>query len=92
MEEQLTKELKRGLLSSWKSLRRKGDAKIVFTSHADHEEDYLSTKYIQELSGVPSEYVSLDQLQIREDGLYTPGGERIDILSSNLSRRASRRG
>ncbi|QHE63576.1 glutathionylspermidine synthase family protein [Rossellomorea vietnamensis] len=80
MEEQLSKELKRALLSSWKSLQREGDAKIVFTSHADHEEDYLTTKYIQDLSGVPSEYVSLDQLQIRNDGLFTPDGERIDVL------------
>ncbi|MGG4165894.1 glutathionylspermidine synthase family protein [Rossellomorea vietnamensis] len=80
MEEELAKELKRGLLSSWKSLGRKGDAKIVFTSHADHEEDYLTTKYIQELSGVPSEYVSMDRLHIRDDGLYTPNGERIDVL------------
>ena len=80
MEKQLAKELKRGLLSSWKSLQRNGEAKIVFTSHADHEEDYLTTKYIQDLAGVPSEYVSLDQLQIREDGLYTPGGVRIDVL------------
>jgi glutathionylspermidine synthase len=80
MEKILAKELKRGLLSSWKSLQREGEAKIVFTSHADNEEDYLTTKYIQELSGVPSEYVSLDQLQIRENGLYTPNGERIDVL------------
>ncbi|MFI8687858.1 glutathionylspermidine synthase family protein [Rossellomorea sp. NPDC077527] len=80
MEAQLAKELKRGLLSSWKSLQRDGEAKIVFTSHSDHEEDYLTTKYIQALAGVPSEYVSLDQLQIRDDGVYTPGGERIDVL------------
>ncbi|PFA68047.1 glutathionylspermidine synthase [Bacillus sp. AFS015802] len=80
MEEQLAKELKRGLLSSWKSLQREGEAKIVFTSHVDHEEDYLTTRYIQELAGVPSEYVSLDRLQIRDDGLYTPDGERIDVL------------
>ncbi|TMU83903.1 glutathionylspermidine synthase family protein [Bacillus sp. BHET2] len=76
----LAKELKRGLLSSWKSLQREGEAKIVFTSHADHEEDYQTTKYIQKLAGVPSEYVSLDKLQIRHNGLYTPNGERIDIL------------
>lgn len=80
LEGQLAKELKRSLLSSWKSLQREGEAKIVFTSHRDHEEDYLTTKYIQTLAGVPSEYVSLDQLQIRDDGLYTPKGERIDIL------------
>ncbi|MBN8194105.1 glutathionylspermidine synthase family protein [Bacillus sp. NTK074B] len=80
MEEELAKELKRGLLSSWKSVQREGEAKIVFTSHADNEEDYLTTKYIQELAEVPSEYVSLDQLQIREDGLYTPSGVRIDVL------------
>ena len=80
MEEQLSKELKRGLLSSWQSLQREGDAKIVFTSHADHEEDHLTTKYIQKLADVPSEYVSLDQLQIRDEGLFTPGGERIDVL------------
>ncbi|WP_064092081.1 glutathionylspermidine synthase family protein [Rossellomorea aquimaris] len=82
-KEQLSRELKRALLSSWKSLNRKGDAKIVFTSHQDHEEDYLTTKYLQELAGVPSEYISLDQLKIKTDGeigVYTPKGERIDIL------------
>jgi glutathionylspermidine synthase len=76
----LAKELKRALLSSWKSLQREGEPKIVFTSHQDHEEDHLTTKYLQKLSGVPSEYVSLDRLQIQEDGLYTPQGERIDVL------------
>ncbi|NMH70749.1 glutathionylspermidine synthase family protein [Bacillus sp. RO3] len=80
LEVQLARELKRGLLSSWKSLQREGEPKIVFTSHRDHEEDHLTTRYLQQLSGVPSEYVALDQLQIRQDGLYTPNGERIDVL------------
>lgn len=82
-EEQLGLELRRALLASWRSLEREGSPKIVFSSHSDHEEDYLTTKYLQSLAGVHSEFVSLDRLQIRtgsEAGVYTPSGERIDVL------------
>jgi glutathionylspermidine synthase len=83
LEEQLGLELRRALLASWRSLERDGSPKIVFSSHSDHEEDYLTTRYLQSLAGVHSEFVSLDQLQVRtgsEAGVYTPSGERIDVL------------
>ncbi|OIU72959.1 glutathionylspermidine synthase family protein [Rossellomorea aquimaris] len=83
LEERLGLELRRALLASWRSLGRDGSPKIVFSSHSDHEEDYLTTRYLQSLADVPSEFVSLDQLQVRtgrEAGLYTPSGERIDVL------------
>jgi glutathionylspermidine synthase len=83
LEEQLGLELRRALLASWQTLERDGSPKIVFASHSDHEEDYLTTRYLQSLADVPSEFVSLDQLQIRsgrEAGVYTPSGERIDVL------------
>ncbi|MEL3974513.1 glutathionylspermidine synthase family protein [Rossellomorea oryzaecorticis] len=83
LEEQLGLEVRRALLASWQTLERDGSPKIVFSSHSDHEEDYLTTRYLQSLADVPSEFVSLDQLQIRsgrEAGVYTPSGERIDVL------------
>ncbi|MCA1054910.1 glutathionylspermidine synthase family protein [Rossellomorea aquimaris] len=83
LEAQLGLEIRRALLASWRTLGRDGSPKIVFSSHSDHEEDHLTTRYLQSLAGVHSEFVSLDELQIRsgrEAGVYTPSGERIDVL------------
>ncbi|MET1014082.1 MAG: glutathionylspermidine synthase family protein [Paenisporosarcina sp.] len=84
-------EMRKAIAASWVVLNKPGTPKIVFTSHGDHIEDKWTTRYLQEQLGLPSEYVSLDNLRIvtetvREDGntieagLYTPLGERIDIL------------
>ncbi|MDZ5471673.1 glutathionylspermidine synthase family protein [Bacillus sp. 31A1R] len=66
--------------------------KVVFTSHRDHEEDYLTTRYLLEISGVQNaEYIALSDLhlvsepfeesdRVMERGLYTPNGEKIDVL------------
>ncbi|HWO76757.1 MAG TPA: glutathionylspermidine synthase family protein [Bacillus sp. (in: firmicutes)] len=88
-EEKLQKAIRRAIALAWRNLGRSGDPKVVFTSHGDHEEDLWTTKYLMELSGIAAEYVSLEDLLIlehsslkdgREEGIYTPEGERIDVL------------
>jgi len=87
----LRAEMRKAIAASWNHLNRPGVPKIVFTSHVEHIEDKWTTRYIQEQLDMPSEYVSLDQLRIVttqfiengeviEPGLFTPSGERIDIL------------
>jgi glutathionylspermidine synthase len=84
-------EMRKAVAASWKHLNKPGTPKIVFTSHGDNFEDMWTTRYLQEHLELPSEYVSLDQLKIltepfdvdgvvSEPGLFTPSGERIDIL------------
>ncbi|MFC3886201.1 glutathionylspermidine synthase family protein [Bacillus songklensis] len=74
------------------SLQKKKQPHIVFASHGDHDEDRLTTMYLQELYGWPSQYMSLDQLRIVSDpviengevvlepGLYDLHGKKIDVL------------
>lgn len=74
------------------SLGKRKKPNIVFSSHDDHEEDRLTTQYLQELYGLHSQYLSLGQLRlvtepIRENGeiitdrgLYDNEGEQIDVL------------
>ncbi|MCZ8535943.1 glutathionylspermidine synthase family protein [Paenisporosarcina quisquiliarum] len=87
----LRKEMRKAVAASWNHLNRPGTPKIVFTSHGDNIEDLWTTRFLQEHLDLPSEYVSLDQLQIltepveengviTDSGLFTPSGERIDIL------------
>jgi glutathionylspermidine synthase len=89
--EVLKKEMRKAVASSWNFLDKDGTPKIVFTSHGDNIEDMWTTRFLQEQLDLPSEYVSLDHLQIlteqtvingtvTEPGLFTPSGERIDIL------------
>ena len=87
----LRTEMRKAVAASWQHLKKEGTPKIVFTSHGDNIEDMWTTRFLQEQLDLPSEYVSLDQLQVLtekavingavvEPGLYTPGGSRIDIL------------
>ncbi len=84
-------EMRKAIAASWKRLNKPGTPKIVFTSHRDNIEDMWTTRFLQEHLDLPSEYVSLDQLKVLidpikvdgviiEPGLFTPNGERIDIL------------
>jgi glutathionylspermidine synthase len=84
-------EMRKAVAASWKHLNKPGTPKIVFTSHGDNFEDMWTTRFLQEHLELPSEYVSLDQLKIltepvdvdgvvTEPGLFTPSGERVDIL------------
>jgi glutathionylspermidine synthase len=87
----LRREMRKAVTASWKQLNRPGTPKIVFTSHGDNIEDMWTTRFLQEHLDLPSEYVSLDELKILtepvdedgiviEPGVFTPNGERIDIL------------
>lgn len=54
---------------------------IVFTSHSENEEDKYTVKYLQEIAGIPSKYVPLEELRIIEgEGLLDPDGYFIDVL------------
>lgn len=80
-EQLLQLEMKKAIEASWYKFVKKGTPKIVFTSHGDHDEDKWTTRYLQKLLGLPSEYVQLDHLRlVTDEGLYTPSGEKIDIL------------
>ena len=87
----LRREMRKAVTASWKHLNKPGTPKIVFTSHGDNIEDMWTTRFLQEHLELPSEYVSLDELKIltvpidvdgifTEPGVFTPSGERIDIL------------
>jgi len=54
---------------------------IVFTAHEDNIEDRETVLYLQQLSGLPSKFTPLHQLQIQKgEGLYDEEGNRIDVL------------
>jgi glutathionylspermidine synthase len=59
-------------------------ALIAFTSYPNHSEDRRTTEYLRDLVTLPSHierrYVGIDALRIDPDGLYTNGGDRIDML------------
>lgn len=73
-------EMRKAIVASAQTLGLNRAPKIVFTSHDDHLEDRWTTRYLQEVCALPSEYVPLHQLLLNEDGLWTPSGEKIDIL------------
>lgn len=77
---QLKIELRKAIVAAWNRLKREGTPKIVFTAHDDNIEDKWTARFLQETLDVPSEFVPLHTLLVDEDGVYTPSGERIDIL------------
>lgn len=77
---ELKTELRKAVIAAWQRLNRDGTPKIVFTSHDDNIEDKWTTRFLQETLDLPSEFVPLDQLLVEADGVYTPNGERIDVL------------
>lgn len=55
--------------------------KLVFTASKKSREDSGTARYLADLSGLPCEYVPLEDLKIIKGiGLFTPNGERIDVL------------
>ena len=92
LEKQLAVGIREAVEQSLDSLVYRPNDKVVFTSHNDHEEDYLTTKYLLKISGLDAEYIPLHELKlVNEDvllndeivvhrGLYTPDNERIDVL------------
>lgn len=91
-EEKLRKAIRSAVSNAWRRLGKETPPKIVFTSHGGHEEDHWTSKYLMELYELPSEFVALEDLSvlqhpiiqngtlIQEEGVYTPRGEKIDIL------------
>lgn len=76
----LKTELRKAVVAAWQRLERDGTPRIVFSSHDDDIEDKWTTRFLQETLDLPSEFVPLDQLLVATDGVYTPSGERIDVL------------
>lgn len=91
-EQRLREAVQEAVKSAFFSLGKRKTPNIVFASHGDHDEDRLTTMYLQELYGWNSQYVSLDQLRlisepvmengkiVAERGLYDCNGEKIDVL------------
>jgi glutathionylspermidine synthase len=93
-EQTLQIAIRKAIKNAFFSLQKKKQPHVVFASHGDHEEDRLTTLYLQELYGWQSQYMSLDQLRIvsepvaengevvLERGLYVYDlhGRKIDVL------------
>lgn len=91
-EQQLQEAVQEAVKSAFFSIEKRKAPNIVFASHGDHDEDRLTTLYLQKLYGWNSQYMSLDQLRIvsepivengkivTERGLYDRNGEKIDVL------------
>ncbi|MGM9927877.1 MAG: glutathionylspermidine synthase family protein [Bacillus sp. (in: firmicutes)] len=92
LEKQLSKSIVKAVKDSFKSVGITTNEKIVFTSHSDHEEDFLTAMYLMEISGLEAEYIPLHELKLVDEdiihdgeivtsrGLYTPDLEKIDVL------------
>ncbi|MFN4214312.1 glutathionylspermidine synthase family protein [Exiguobacterium sp.] len=78
--ELLQTELRKAIVSAWQRLEKDGTPKIVFTAHDDNIEDKWTTRFLQETLDLPSEFVALHELLVEHDGVYTPSGERVDVL------------
>ncbi|KFK76633.1 glutathionylspermidine synthase preATP-grasp family protein [Bacillus cereus] len=53
---------------------------IHFTSYDWHEEDFQTVKFIQHHCPQPNDYVGIQSIVVKDDGLYTPGGIKIEYL------------
>lgn len=90
-EEQLQQAIKQAIALSAQSLNIHLP-NVVFAAHGDHAEDCLTTKYIKELYGRPSQFLDFGQLRLVFDpivengevivtrGLYDANGHKIDVL------------
>jgi glutathionylspermidine synthase len=56
-----------------------GEPNVVFTAHHEHKEDWGTVSYLQKGAGI-GKCVGLEFLQITEDELLDPDGNKIDIL------------
>lgn len=91
-EDQLKQAILKAITSSLRSRRRYGANNIVFAAHSEHEEDKLTTMYLKELTGLKSQYMDFNQLQLVDEpiienevvvlqqGLYDIYREKIDLL------------
>ncbi|MGE7214966.1 glutathionylspermidine synthase family protein [Priestia koreensis] len=85
-ELQLQAILQDAITSECRKVNKNEMPYLVFTSHAQHVEDRYTLHYLQELSGIPSKYVPLEQLTIiRGKGLFDGDGEKIDVLYRQTS-------
>lgn len=67
------------------SCRDVSNPNIVFAAHDDHEEDKMTTFYLKELFGLPSQYLDFHELRLlmepeNERGLYDQHDRKIDVL------------
>lgn len=82
LEEHLQRAVRTAVAESCAVLGVEPDeAHVVFTAHADHPEDYHTTLYLKEVSGlVNASFTPLDELAIDGSGLYDHAGRKIDVL------------
>lgn len=53
---------------------------IHFTSYDWHEEDFQTVKFIQQHCPQPNDYVGIQSIVVKDDGVYTPDGIKIEYL------------
>ncbi len=80
-EAHLKATVKKAVMDSYALLGKSHNPNIVFTSHSESMEDRNTVVYLQELSGLRSQYVPLDKLRIiKGEALLDPDGIPIDVL------------
>ncbi|MGX5609179.1 glutathionylspermidine synthase family protein [Bacillus cereus] len=80
-EERLGEIIRTAIKEAYSKLEKRNLPNIVFTSHDENEEDKYTAKYLQDIAGLPSKYVPLEELRIIEGvGLIDPDGDIIDVL------------
>lgn len=72
----LIRDVHHKLIQSYRQMGFTGP--IVFSASGGHEEDRGTVEYTQQVTGVPSRFVPLENLRVHEDGLYA-NGEKVSI-------------
>lgn len=70
----------KGIIESIKTLKISHKPNIVFTAHDDHEEDWLTCKFLSDIIPIPNKLVPLNQLNLIDDILFDSDGIPIDVL------------
>lgn len=81
LEEKLASSIRNHVNEAFRSINGKGIPKVVFSAHGDSEEDFLTIKYLHEISKIEnSEVIPLEDLMVDDEGLYDSRGNKIDVL------------
>lgn len=81
LEQDLIAAVRKAIRDAYEYIGGTGLPYVVFTSHADHAEDRLTTEYLMKLTGLFNvSYCPLDKLIIDENGLYDEHNRKIDVL------------
>lgn len=78
--ETLKNAVTKAIIESLKTLDIQHHPNIVFTAHDDHQEDWLTCKFLSNLIPIPNKLIPLNQLHLDQDTLFDSDGTKIDVL------------